>query len=113
MYVKRVDQREWLPAYAGAERAVLHMNRQEGRTSLVRVKAGTRGPRHNHLAGEHAFLISGKVEVAGEILRPGDYLYTEPGEVHDLYAHEDSLLIASTERPIQVLEQDPAATKAA
>jgi quercetin dioxygenase-like cupin family protein len=34
----------------------------------------------------------------------GDYLYTEAGEEHDLVALEDSVIYASTARPVTVLE---------
>jgi quercetin dioxygenase-like cupin family protein len=109
MFVKRADQREWMSAgYAGADRAILHINRTEGRTSLVRIKAGAKGPRHTHGAGEHALVVSGKVEIAGHVLGVGDYLYTEAGEEHALVALEDSLIFASTERPITVLEPEAA-----
>lgn len=109
MFVKLAAKREWQSAgYVGAERAILHVNRTEGRTSLVRIKAGARGPRHTHGAGEHAYVLSGKVDIGGQILGPGDYLYTEAGEEHALVALEDSVLFASTERPIQITHQDPA-----
>lgn len=107
MYVKRAAQQEGQSAgYAGAERAVLHLSRSEGRTSVVRIKAGARGPRHSHGAGEHAYVISGKVDIDGQILGPGDYMYTEAGEEHALVAVEDSVIFASTEKPIRVLQQE-------
>ena len=113
MNVKRAAQREWMSAgYAGAERAILHINRTEGRTSVVRIKAGARGPRHTHGAGEHAYVISGKVDIGGHVLGPGDYLYTEAGEEHALVALEDSVLFASTERPIKVLQSEETAASA-
>ena len=113
MYVKQANQREWQSAgYSGAERAILHINKTEGRTSIVRIKAGAHGPRHTHGAPEHAYVISGKVEIAGHVLGAGDYLYTEAGEEHSLVALEDSVIYASTERPIQVTEQAEAAVTA-
>jgi len=113
MYVKRAQHREWQSAgYPGGDRAILHINRTEGRTSLVRIKAGARGPRHTHGAGEHAFVLSGKVEIGGQVLGVGDYLYTEAGEEHALVALEDSVIYASTERPIQITQQDEATTSA-
>jgi quercetin dioxygenase-like cupin family protein len=105
MQVKLAADRQWMNAgFAGAERAILHLTREAGRTSIVRLKAGARGPMHRHEAGEHALVISGKVNVGGVILGAGDYLYTEPGEVHDLIALEDSVLFASTERRVHVVE---------
>ena len=110
MDVKRAENREWQSAgYAGAERAVLHISRTEGRTSVVRIKAGARGPRHTHGAGEHAYVLEGRVDIGGHVLGPGDYLYTEAGEEHALVALEDSVLFATTERPIIVTQTEEVA----
>jgi quercetin dioxygenase-like cupin family protein len=107
MKVNLAADREWTNAgYPNAERAILHLSPAQGRTSIVRLKAGARGPRHRHQAGEHAFLISGKVQIDNVVLGPGDYLYAEPGEEHALLALEDSVLFASTEKPIVVVEKD-------
>lgn len=114
MKVKLAATREWTSAgYPNAERAILHLNATQGRTSIVRLKAGARGPLHTHEAGEHAYVVSGKVEIAGQVLGAGDYLYTEAGEEHALIALEDSVLFASTERPIRVLEEAAKAATAA
>jgi quercetin dioxygenase-like cupin family protein len=105
MFVKRSQALEWMSAgYAGAERALLRLSKEEGRTSIVRIKAGSRGPRHTHAAGEDVLVISGKVRIGDEILNAGDYMYTEPGEEHFLEAIEDSVIYASTPRPIKILE---------
>ena len=49
MIVKRGDEHQWMSAgYPDAERAILHLNKLEGRTSIVRMKAGARGPMHTH-----------------------------------------------------------------
>jgi quercetin dioxygenase-like cupin family protein len=110
MIVKRADENKWIPAgYADAERAVLHLNKTEGRTSVVRMKAGARGPMHTHEGAEHAYVLSGKVEIGGHVLSAGDYLYTEAGEIHALTALEDSVIFASTERAIRVIEKQAAA----
>lgn len=110
MEVKRNDQLEWKPAgYAGGERAVLHMSAHEGRTSLVKIVAGTRAPAHRHEACEHVLVLSGKISISGRELNAGDYLFTDAGETHDLVAIEDSTFFVSSERPVHVIE----ATKAA
>lgn len=106
MLVKHAAQREWMSAgYEGAERALLRLTKEEGRTSIVRVKAGSRGPRHTHAAGEDVLVLSGKIRLAGEILGPGDYMYAEPGEEHFLEALEDSVIYASTPRPITITQK--------
>jgi quercetin dioxygenase-like cupin family protein len=105
MLVKKAEGREWQPAgYDGAERAVLRMSPEQGRTNLVKLKKGARGPRHRHLAGEHVLVMSGKVAIAGVTLAEGDYSFTEGGEEHDLVALEDSLIFVTSDKPIVVTE---------
>ena len=104
MLVKRAADREWMSAgYEGADRAVLRLSKEEGRTSIVRMQAGSRGPRHKHAAGEDVLVLSGKVVIAGQTLLPGDYMYTDPGEEHDVEALEDSVIYASTPRPVTIV----------
>lgn len=106
MFVKRAGERQWMSAgYEGAERALLRLSKEQGRTSIVRLKAGSRGPRHTHAAGEDVLVLSGKVRLAGEILAAGDYMYTEAGEEHYLEALEDSVIYASTARPVTITEK--------
>ena len=45
MIVKRGHEHQWISAGCpDAERAILHLNKLEGRTSIVRMKAGARAP---------------------------------------------------------------------
>ena len=105
MELKSTEKREWTNAgYEGAERAILRLTREGGRTSIVRLKKGARGPRHKHNAGEDALVLSGKVSIGGFVMSAGDYLYTEAGEEHDLIALEDSVIYASTARAPTILE---------
>lgn len=111
MIVNRNDQRKWMSAgYEGAERALLRTTSEQGPTYIVRLKAGARGFPHKHRAGEDVLVLSGKVRLAGEVLGPGDYMFTEPGEEHFLEAIEDSVIYASTPKPVQILEKATALT---
>lgn len=106
MIVNRADRREWKPAgYEGAERVLLRATKEQGPTYIVRLKAGARGFPHRHAAGEDFLVLSGKVRLAGEILGPGDYMYAETGEEHFLEAIEDSVIYASTAKPVTILEK--------
>jgi len=106
MLVKHAADLEWTPAgYDGADRAVLRLSRANGRTALVRLKAGSHGPRHRHGAGEDVYVISGKILLGGATLTAGDYSYTEAGEEHDLMALEDSVIYVSSEKPITVVDR--------
>jgi quercetin dioxygenase-like cupin family protein len=105
MFVKRATGRDWVPAgYDGAERAVLRMNPENGRTALVRLQAGSHGPRHRHQACEHVLVLSGKIVLGGETLTAGDYSFTDAGEEHDLLAVEDSVIFVTSERPVTITQ---------
>lgn len=106
MFVKQWSQAEWLPAgYEGAERAMLNVSPEKGRTSLVRIKAGVHAPRHRHEAGEDVLVLSGRIRIGGHDLGPGDYLRTEAGEEHDVVALEDSMFYVSSVKPVHVTEK--------
>jgi len=106
MFAKSASSFEWIPAgYEGAERAMLRLSPTKGRTSMVRIKAGAQGPRHRHEAGEDVLVISGKILIGGSTLTAGDYFYTEPGEVHDVLAIEDSVIYVASEKPVTVLDK--------
>jgi anti-sigma factor ChrR (cupin superfamily) len=53
------------------------------RTHLVRVPPGGSLPPHRHTGVEEIYLIEGDMEVAGFLMRSGDYCRAEPGSVHD------------------------------
>jgi len=105
MQVSDTAARVWAPAgFEGAERALLRVSPENGRTSLVRIKAGVRVKRHLHNAGEDVLVLSGRVIIGGHSLAAGDYLYTEAGEEHDVVAVEDSVFYVASEKPITVTE---------
>jgi quercetin dioxygenase-like cupin family protein len=71
---------------------------RETYTSLVRMRAGARLPRHRHLTTEQLYMLEGDGHVAGHVLGPGDYYQIAAGSVHDVTHTEGGcifLLIAS------------------
>ncbi|HUF19852.1 MAG TPA: cupin domain-containing protein [Burkholderiales bacterium] len=103
MLVKRSQGREWSPAgYEGGKRSILRISRSEGRTLIVRLKAGAQAPRHRHAAGEDVLVLSGKIRIDDHELGEGDYLFTEAGEEHELVALEDSVIYVATDKPVTV-----------
>lgn len=87
--------RQWQPSDRNAgEFALLrvHDDRQ-GATILLRFAAGAISGRHGHPGGEELFLLQGACEVDGRRLEEGDFLYTPPGEDHDLVALEDTVML--------------------
>jgi quercetin dioxygenase-like cupin family protein len=83
----------------GLDYALLHQNAQGGGTAFLRFQAGTVGRAHRHPAGEELYIVSGRVEVGGLMLGPGDYLYTPPDGVHDVLAHETTVMLLTA--PVQ------------
>ena len=63
---------------------VLWVGRETGSwASLHHWKKGYVAPPHKHLAGAHAFIISGKLQVRNGVLNAGDYVYEPSGILHD------------------------------
>lgn len=101
----RETERDWQPSgYAGVELCPLHGNDVGGGAVLIRARAGARFPAHDHPGGEDALLLEGSLRLGSIHLAPGDYLWSGPGDVHDLEALEDSLLFASSPRGIEIIE---------
>jgi quercetin dioxygenase-like cupin family protein len=108
MFIREID-RKWQPSgYDGVELCPLHVNDVGGGAILIRARAGARFPAHDHPGGEDALLLEGSVRLGSRRLDPGDYLWSDPGDVHDLEALEDSLLFASSPRGIEIIDgEDP------
>ena len=107
MYVKRRDEQVWKPIdVEGVEYCRLRRNQDEGGggATIVRMKKGVRYPAHAHPGCEDAYILSGRVLIDGHSLGPGDYWFTEPGEVHDALAEEDLSFLVITEKAIRILE---------
>jgi len=105
MLLNRNDGRDWKPTdYPGIERALFRNNETGGRSSFVRLKEGARFPRHKHEGTEEVVVISGRVSLGGTALDAGDYLFTTPGEEHDVVALTDAVIFVSSQRATPVVE---------
>jgi quercetin dioxygenase-like cupin family protein len=105
MLVNKAADREWKTTdYPGIERSLFRSNDLGGRTSVVRLAAGSRFPRHAHHGTEEVMVLSGFVAIGGAGLGPGDYLFTAPGEEHDVVAATDALIFVSSQKSTPVLE---------
>jgi len=99
MLVNRKSAREFKPTdYPGIERALFRNNDSGGRSSFLRMKKGTRFPRHAHEGTEEVILIAGRASLGGNELEEGDYLFTSPGEEHDVVAITDCVLFVSSQK---------------
>jgi quercetin dioxygenase-like cupin family protein len=102
--LKKAVEREWSPTdYAGIERSLFRTNEAGGRSSVVRLAAGTRFPRHTHHGTEEVLVISGKVSIGGAALEEGDYLLTSAGEEHDVVAIYDAVVFVSSQKATPVI----------
>jgi quercetin dioxygenase-like cupin family protein len=105
MLVKRSREREWAPTgYPGIERSLFRNNETGGRSSVVRLKQGSRFPQHSHHGTEEVVVLSGKVTLGGVALEEGDYLFTIPGEEHDVVAVTDAIIFVSSQKATPVVE---------
>jgi len=105
MLVNKSVDREWMATdYPGIERSLFRNNETGGRSSVVRLAKGTRFPRHAHHGTEEVLVLSGTVTVGGVELAAGDYLFTSPGEEHDVVAVADAMIFVSSQKSTPIVE---------
>lgn len=105
MLVNKSAQRVWNATdYPGIERSLFRNNDTGGRSSVVRLVAGSRFPRHAHHGTEEVVVLAGIVAIDGVELGSGDYLFTSLGEEHDVVAISDSVIFVSSQKSTPVVE---------
>ena len=105
MLVNKALSREWKPTgTSGIERSLFRNNDAGGRSSVVRLKKQARVPRHAHHGNEEVVVLSGTVVIGGVELDAGDYLFTQPGEEHDVVALTDAVIFVSSQKSTTVVE---------
>ena len=105
MLVNKAVDRQWAATdFQGIERSLFRNNETGGRSSVVRLMQGSRFPRHAHQGTEEVVVLSGRVRIGGVELSPGDYLFTQPGEEHDVVAISDATIFVSSQKATPVVE---------
>ena len=105
MLVNKAADRAWLATdYRGIERSLFRNNETGGRSSVVRLAAGARFPRHAHQGTEEVVVLAGAVRIGGVDLAAGDCLFTSPGEEHDVVAVTNAQIFVSSQRGTPVVE---------
>ena len=105
MLVHKATSRDWKSTdYQGIERSLFRNNDTGGRSSVVRLVRGARFPRRAHHGSEEVVVLSGTVVIGGVELNRGDYLFTSPGEEHDVVAVSDAEIFVSSQRGTPVVE---------
>ena len=100
------SQAEWKASRVpGVSVKVLRRDAETGAsTSLVRLEAGAKFPAHDHPAGEEVFVIEGDVQIGGEKLRAGDYLYTPPSGKHAASSEHGCVFLVTLPKPVVILK---------
>jgi len=107
MLMHKAAERQWAPTdYRGIERSLFRNNESGGRSSVVRLAGGARFPRHAHHGNEEVIVLSGRVSIGGVELDAGDYLFTSPGEEHDVVALTDAQIFVSSQKATPIVETD-------
>lgn len=91
----------WIEAWPGVEVADLHRHEGGGGAAFFRLRPGSKIPEHIHVAGEHTYVIEGRLRFGETELGPGDALWTHPGEQHEVQALTTALFlgVAPPKRP--------------
>ncbi len=105
MLINKAENRQWKDeAYSGVERSLFRNNDGGGRSSVVRLKQASRVPRHTHHGSEEVVVMSGTVRIGAVELSEGDYLFTLPGEEHDVVAISDAVIFVSSQKSTPIVE---------
>ena len=105
MLVNKVVNRQWKSTEtSGVELSLFRNNEWGGRSSVVRLRKQARVPRHAHHGDEEVVVLSGTVLIGGVELSEGDYLFTQPGEEHDVVALTDAIIFVSSQKSVTVVE---------
>jgi quercetin dioxygenase-like cupin family protein len=77
----------------GIEKAVLWREGLRVAFDLFKLPAGSVYPEHGHQHFEAMYIIEGEIEMDGVFYRTGDFLFTTPGEVHEVRMVQDTLAL--------------------
>jgi anti-sigma factor ChrR (cupin superfamily) len=83
IYLAMADELPWRSALPGVDVKPLYIDRERRYgTSLVRLAAGASYPRHKHNDLEEIFVLSGEIELEGNVARAGAYCRAEGDSIH-------------------------------
>ena len=96
---------KWRPVFEGVEFAPLNVKDGKG-SFLLRFRAGSVCPMHNHPGGEEIYVVSGKGRLNELAIGTGDFIHTPAGESHALHAETDVLIHVITPEAVVFAEKD-------
>jgi quercetin dioxygenase-like cupin family protein len=83
LIISRSAELDWQPLAPGVDYKTIHTDTDRRySTMLVRMAPGARYTAHRHVDVEEVFMLSGDMNVAGVIMRTGDYCRGEAGTLH-------------------------------
>jgi hypothetical protein len=84
LFIQRAADAPWEEtAISGVRRRTLFVDREHRRQALLlHMAPGATYPAHTHDGPEECFILEGDLEVAGQVLGPGDYQRAEAGSHH-------------------------------
>jgi quercetin dioxygenase-like cupin family protein len=83
IHVRPAQSARWEDVGGGLSRRILGIDRDRGTvTALLRMVPGGRLAEHHHQGVEEVLVISGDLQMAGQVYGPGDYFFAEAGSDH-------------------------------
>ena len=99
-------QVDWEPGrWPGIYRKTLRGDRTKEYTSLLKLDAGVRFPKHRHPAGEELFVVEGRIQIDNIWYESGCYVYTPPDVVHDVFSDTGAVMLIRMPGPAEILEE--------
>jgi quercetin dioxygenase-like cupin family protein len=97
----------WIEQSPQSSIKVLWVGRETGSWATLHFwKKGYAARPHKHLAGAHAFILSGKLQVRDGVLNAGDYVYEPSGVLHDATtALEDTTYLFFCQGPVLYFDE--------
>jgi len=92
--VVRAAEGDWKTLLPGITVKTLRVDREQGtQTSLWRLAAGARIPRHPHSKDEECLVLEGEIVHESKLYGPGDYLYARAGVRHNEFTAPNGALL--------------------
>ncbi len=73
---------------------------------FVRLEPGAKFPRHRHTAPEEILMLEGDLIIDGQTYRPGDYIYSQPGSIHQPRTDDGCLVIVRASIDDQIVDDE-------
>jgi quercetin dioxygenase-like cupin family protein len=94
MKVSNLERAPFQPiGFGGIEKTVLWRDGLDVAFEVFRLPKGSRYPRHGHASWEAMYILEGAIDMDGATYRAGDFLFTTPGEEHEVRMLEDTLAL--------------------